>query len=229
MAQASPSRRRASAPGPGKSVMARARSSKGRTRIQAENEDRILAAALEEFSNHGFRGATIDQIAARASMSKPNLLYYFARKQDVYVAVLQHTLGDWLEPLTQLDPDGEPTEEIWSYIERKLELSRSAPAASRLFANEILQGAPRIKSILEGPLRDLVEEKCTIIQGWIDAGGLRPVDPLHLLFMIWATTQHYADFEVQIDALSDATRSDRFACAERTLRTLFLEGLLPRE
>lgn len=209
--------------------MARARSSRGRTRIQAENEHRILDAALEEFSIHGFRGATIDQIAARASMSKPNLLYYFARKQDVYVAVLQHTLGDWLEPLTELDANGDPAEEIWSYIERKLELSRTAPSASRLFANEILQGAPRIKSILEGPLKDLVDEKCRVIQGWIDVGKLRPVDPMHLLFMIWATTQHYADFEVQIDALSDAPRAERFSDAQGTLRTLFLEGLLPRD
>jgi TetR/AcrR family transcriptional regulator len=205
----------------------RAGASRGRTRIQAENEERILAAALEEFSIHGFRGATIDKIAGRASMSKPNLLYYFARKQDVYVAVLQHTLRNWLEPLTTLDPDGEPAEEIWGYIQRKLALSRSAPAASRLFANEVLQGAPRIRSILEGPLKDLVAEKCAVIQGWVDAGRLRPVDPLHLLFMIWATTQHYADFEVQIDALSDAPRADRFASAERTLRTIFLNGLLP--
>jgi TetR/AcrR family transcriptional regulator len=210
------------------SMAARARSSRGRTRIQAENEQRILAAALEEFSVHGFRGATIDQIAARAAMSKPNLLYYFARKEDVYVAVLEHTLTDWLEPLKQLDAKGDPAEEIWSYIERKLELSRSAPSASRLFANEILQGAPRVKSILEGPLKELVDEKCLVIQAWIDAGALRDVDPMHLIFMIWATTQHYADFEVQIDALSDAPREDRFTSAEQTLRTVFVEGLLPR-
>jgi TetR/AcrR family transcriptional regulator len=209
-------------------MAARARSSRGRTRIQAENEERILAAALEEFSAHGFRGATIDQIATRASMSKPNLLYYFARKEDVYLAVLEHTLTDWLEPLKKLDGKGDPAEEIWSYIQRKLDLSRSAPSASRLFANEILQGAPRVKSILEGPLKGLVEEKCQVIQDWIDAGALRAVDPMHLIFMIWATTQRYADFEVQIDALSNAPREDRFKSAEQTLRTVFVEGLLAR-
>jgi TetR/AcrR family transcriptional regulator len=209
-------------------MAARARSSRGRTRIQAENEKRILDAALEEFSAHGFRGATIDKIAARASMSKPNLLYYFARKEDVYVAVLEHTLTDWLEPLKKLDAKGDPAEEIWGYIKRKLELSKSAPSASRLFANEILQGAPRVKSILEGPLKDLMDEKCRVIQDWIDAGALRAVDPMHLIFMIWATTQHYADFEVQIDALSNTSREDRFKNAELTLRTVFVEGLLPR-
>ena len=50
----------------------------GRTRIQEKNIAAILEAALEVFSQHGFRGATLDQIAKAASLSKPNLLYYFS-------------------------------------------------------------------------------------------------------------------------------------------------------
>ena len=74
-----------------------------KTRIQAQNEELILKAALEAFSAFGFRGATVDQIAAHCGLSKPNLLYYFRRKEDIYVAVLEHTLHDWLEPLRRLD------------------------------------------------------------------------------------------------------------------------------
>lgn len=47
---------------------------------------------------------------------------------------------------------------------------------------------------LTGDLKALVDEKSAIVSGWIDRGKLAPVDPQHLIFMIWATTQHYADF-----------------------------------
>ena len=139
-----------------------------KTRIQTQNEEIILAAALEVFSAYGFRGSTVDQIARTCGLSKPNLLYYFRRKEDIYVAVLEHTLQDWLEPLRAVDADGDPIEEISRYIRAKMDMSRENPEASRLFANEILHGAPAIGQFLKGPLKDLVDEKAGVIQGWID-------------------------------------------------------------
>lgn len=205
---------------------ARAGQSRKRTRIQQKNEQRILSAAVEVFSSYGFRGTTIDEIAAQSGMSKPNLLYYYKSKEAIYTAALEHTLEIWLEPLTRLDPAGDPAEEIWAYIEHKLEMSRQAPAASRLFANEIMHGAGAIETYLKTTLKDLVAEKCTILQNWIDQGRLAPIAPLHLIFMIWATTQHYADFEVQIDVLDETSREERFEVAQQTLKTIFLRGIL---
>ena len=112
------------------------------TRIQEANRRILLEAALDVFSTYGFRGTTIDQIAEKAGMSKPNLLYYFKRKQDIYVSVLEETLEEWLKPLHELDPQGDPVEELRRYITRKIEMSAQKPEASRLFANEILHGAP---------------------------------------------------------------------------------------
>ena len=128
--------------------MAEAGTAPRKTRIQAQNEELILKAALEVFSAYGFRGATVDQIATSCGLSKPNLLYYFRRKEDIYVAVLEHTLHDWLEPLRSLDPAGEPIDEITRYIRAKIRLSRDNPKASRLFANEILHGATAIGAYL---------------------------------------------------------------------------------
>lgn len=207
----------------------RATQTRRRTRIQEENETKILDAALDVFSKHGFRGATIDQIAQAAKMSKPNLLYYFARKEDMHIAVLNRLLAEWMEPLKALDPDGDPIEELRSYIRRKLEMSRTRPRESRLFANEILQGAPRIKSKLKGPLRKVVEKEAAIIEGWIKAGKLAPVDPTHLIFAIWATTQHYADFSVQVHAVLGPDGRGHFDAARKTLETMFLDGLRPRK
>lgn len=198
-----------------------------RTRIQARNEERIVAAALDVFSARGYRGATVDQIAASAGMSKANILYYFGRKQDIYAAVLERTLDVWLDPLAELDPHGDPVEEIWQYARQKLKLSYQAPLASRLFANEILQGAPVIRSFLQKELKAQVGSKCQIIQTWIDQGRLAPVHPLHLIFLIWSSTQHYADFEPQINALADVNKETLFEQAEDTLRLIIIRGLKP--
>lgn len=199
-----------------------------KTRIQAHNEDLILKAALEVFSAYGFRGSTVDQIAAGCGLSKPNLLYYFRRKEDIYVAVLEHTLHDWLEPLRKLEAAGDPIEEISAYIRAKIRMSRDNPKASRLFANEILHGAPAIAKYLKGPMKDLVDEKAAIIQGWITEGRLSAVDPHHLIFAIWATTQHYADFDAQVKAVAGSSAAT-MAKAEDTLLRLLVEGLRPRE
>ena len=198
------------------------------TRIQAENTQRVLDAALQVFSAHGFRGSTVEQIATAAGMSKANVLYYFRRKQDIYVAVLQQTIEDWLSPLEMLNPDGDPLEELWRYAQAKLHMSRNNPAASKLFANEVISGAPMIKSYLENELRQLVDQKCAIIQHWIDEGSLAPINPLHLLFFIWSTTQHYADFMPQIQVLHDGDTDTLFNDAEITLKQLLVNGLSPK-
>lgn len=210
--------------------MATAEATQRETRIQRENRERILEAALEVFSRHGFRGSTIDQIAVKAGMSKPNLLYYFRRKQDIYEAVLARLLDAWLAPLREMKSDGDPLAEIQGYIRRKLEMSRDFPRESRLFANEILQGAPRIKKMLEGELKRLVDEKAGLLTCWMREGKLARVDPWHLIFSIWATTQHYADFDVQVRAVLGAGRNGegRFEDAAEFLATLYAEGLRPR-
>ena len=203
----------------------RAAQTQRRTRIQAEKEEQILEAALEVFSRHGFRGSTIDQIAEAARMSKPNLLYYFRTKETIHRVLIDRLLETWLAPLRAIDPDGDPLEEIRSYVRRKLEMARDYPRESRLFANEVLQGAPRIQDEMKD-LKVLVKQKAEIIAGWSRAGKLADCDPYHLIFSIWATTQHYADFDVQVRAIL-GNRGDRFADAATYLDQLFLNGLKP--
>lgn len=198
-----------------------------RTRIQSEKRELILDAALEVFSTHGFRGATVDQIADAARMSKPNLLYYFKGKEEMHQTLIHRLLDTWLDPLRELDNVGDPLSELRGYIRRKLEMARDFPRESRLFANEILQGAPRIRPMIEGELKALVDEKAEVIKGWIKSGKIAPTDPYHLIFSIWATTQHYADFDVQVRAVLGPDRGGdgRFEDAARFLEGLFLEGL----
>ncbi len=200
------------------------------TRIQQLNNRKILDAAMEVFAEFGFHGATIDRVAEKAGISKPNLLYYFKSKQELYAAVLGWTLDVWIAPLSKLDPEGEPAIELRAYIAEKLEMSRLYPTASRVFANEILSGAPVLRPYLESELRDVVRQKAKTIQTWIDKGKLVPLDPVNLLFMIWATTQHYADFRPQVAAVLNKRELSKphFARIARSISDLILFGALPR-
>lgn len=194
------------------------------------NAERILDAGLLIFSRHGYSGARIDQIADAAEMSKPNLLYYFRTKEELYRAVLRRTLDMWLKPLRELDPKKDPREALGHYIDQKLAYSRTHPVASRLFAIEIMQGAPHLAEALSSELADLIESKKATIRKWIEDKKLADVDPYHLLFAIWATTQHYADFAAQISTLTGKSLSDEdfFVSAKSAVKRVILEGLLPR-
>ena len=197
------------------------------SRIQEMNRGRIIEAALGEFSRYGYSGATIDKISASAGMSKSNLLYYFSSKSDVYEAVLEHILDVWLAPLRTLDPEGDPATELAAYIRQKMKMSAERPEASRLFANEVMQGASQIRDVLEKDLKNLVTEKSKVIEQWIEAGRIRKIVPVHLIFTIWATTQHYADFDSQIRALTGTGLEDQafFEEAENAVCSLILSGL----
>lgn len=200
------------------------------SRIQTENRALIMKAALDVFSTDGFRGATIDRIAYRAGMSKTNLLYYYPSKEDIYRAAIERTVEDWLEPFATIDPEGDPIEELRRYVTAKLKMSAQAPEASRLFASEILRGAPLVTKFLTTRLKSLVDDKAGVIRRWIDDGKLAPVDPHHLIFAIWAMTQHYADFEVQIGALL-GTQTDKPGFhdqAAQAVLSILLNGVRPR-
>lgn len=200
-----------------------AKPAKSDTRIQKRNQALILDAGLNVFSQYGYRGSTLDQVAEASGLSKPNLLYYFRSKEAIYSALLAKLLENWLEPLRALNPDGDPVEELLDYANRKLDMSQHYPRESRLFANEIIQGAPRISDVLRTDLRELVDEVSEVIDGWVKSGRIRLVDPRHLVFSIWALTQHYADFDVQVRAILGD--EDPFEGAKRHLDAI-LRGLL---
>ncbi|MBK4716673.1 MULTISPECIES: HTH-type transcriptional regulator RutR [Tenebrionibacter/Tenebrionicola group] len=201
-----------------------------RATATAAKKTAILRAGLDIFSRFGLHGATLDRLAGQAGVSKTNLLYYFPTKETLYIAVLQDLLDIWLAPLKAFRADSQPVAAISDYIRLKLAVSRDYPQASRLFCQEMLQGAPLLKSLLEGELKELVAEKTAIINDWIAGGRLAAVDAHHLIFTIWATTQHYADFSVQIEAVSGRTLQDDafFHQAVEHIQRIILKGVCPR-
>lgn len=198
-----------------------------RSRAVSAKKQAILRAALDTFSQYGIHGTRLEQVAELSGVSKTNLLYYYPSKEALYVAVLQQILDIWLAPLKAFREEFTPLVAIKEYIRLKLEVSRDYPQASKLFCMEMLQGAPLLQAELSGDLKQLIDEKSAIIAGWVESGKLAAVDPHHLIFMIWASTQHYADFGSQIEAVTGKTLQDDafFQSAVDNVQRMIIEGI----
>lgn len=198
------------------------------TRIQRQKREVILAAALEAFAEDGLRGATLEKIADKAGMSKPHVVYYFGSKDAIYTELLQSLLEVWVQPLRDLSEDADPLAAILTYMRRKLRMSQEMPCESKMFATEILHGAPRMRPQLSGDLKALVDDKAALIARWSAEGKIAKIDPHHLIFSIWAMTQHYADFDIQVEAVLGTDRkAGLYDEADAFLTEFFVRALRP--
>jgi TetR/AcrR family transcriptional regulator len=191
-------------------------------------EELILRVAEEVFANRGFQGATMTEIGKRAGLPKANIHYYFSSKARLYQRVIDDVFTVWLKAADQFDDHDNPREALTAYISAKMELSRSRPNGSKVWANEIIHGAPMIRDYLETHVREWCASREARIQSWIDRGMMRPVNARYLLYMIWASTQHFADFGTQITVLNNGKplSDEAFEEAKQTLVDIFLGGLL---
>jgi len=167
-------------------------------KIRERNHELILAAAEHEFAVHGYRGASTQAIADRAGLPKANIHYYFKNKHLLYAAVLEQIMDAWNEALEDISPKDDPADVLRQFIRTKVELSYRKPRVSKLFAMEIIAGAPHLKEYIRTDMRQWVREKTKVFEQWIAEGRMAEVDPVQLIFLIWSSTQHYADFETQV-------------------------------
>ncbi len=178
--------------------------------IRQANEALILAAAEKIFAINGYKGAATGDIAREAGIPKANLHYYFKTKSVLYREVLKHILDDWMAAASAFDIYHEPEEALRTYVKAKMEFSRQRPYGSRVWASEIMSGAPVLDNFLSTTLKAWLNERVSTIRRWAREEKIKSVDPHALMFMIWATTQHYADFERQIIILNGGKElSDR--------------------
>ena len=198
-----------------------------RTDIRRANETAILQAAEKVFAEAGFGGATMQLIADMAGLPKANLHYYFATKEDLYRRVVQNIFEIWLHAADSFDSAADPATGIGAYIEAKMRISRDHPFGSKVWASEVMHGAPVIQDYLETTLRDWTAGRVALIHRWIASGRMAPIDPRHLLYMIWATTQHYADFNHQIETLNGGQplSDTQWHEATEAVKSMILRGI----
>ena len=187
----------------------------------------ILKSAERVFARRGFRGARLAEIADEANLPKTNILYYFESKEQIYRAVCQDVLDVWLNALGDISDDAEPDQALERYIKAKMDLSLKRPEASKVFAMEIISGAPMISDYLSKDLKSWVDKQVSVFEVWKVQGLIRDVSPTHVLFMIWAVTQTYADFQTQIKAVLGTKTIDKgeFDKAVATITEVMLRGL----
>ncbi|WP_425338528.1 TetR/AcrR family transcriptional regulator [Pseudomonas batumici] len=179
-------------------VEALALAGKPASRIRQKNQEAIIKAAEDEFARHGFKGTSMNTIALNAGLPKANLHYYFTHKLGLYIAVLSNILEQWDNTFNHLSADDDPAQALTRYIRAKMEFSRRQPQASRIFAMEIISGGECLTEHFNQDYRTWFQGRANVFQAWIDAGKMDPVDPVHLIFLLWGSTQHYADFATQI-------------------------------
>jgi len=194
--------------------------------VRQKNKKLILAAAKKEFVTHGFKGASIKRIAERAKIPRANIHYYFEDKTDLYQQLLNEILQVWNSHFDSLSSDQNPKEALTEYIRSKVIYSKEEPEASRIFASEIIHGAPVLKDYLSNEFRQWILQKVEVIEGWIEKELMHPVNPYHLLFLIWGSTQHYADFNVQVLAGLDKNKmnDEDFEQVIESLTSIILAG-----
>jgi TetR/AcrR family transcriptional regulator len=195
--------------------------------IREINERAILAAAETVFAERGFSGATMSAIAARAGAPKANIHYYFPTKETLYRAVIARVLTAWLDAARSFDVSDDPVEALTGYIGAKMDLAREMPLSSQIYASEMMRGAPVVQDYLDTTLSEWVEARSAVVRRWVGEGKLRPVEPKFLFYMIWATTQHYANAAHEIATLEGgAALSDgAFERAKRQVVETVLFGV----
>ncbi|WP_323166257.1 TetR/AcrR family transcriptional regulator [Pseudomonas bubulae] len=195
--------------------------------IRRSNVEKILLGAEKVFAEKGFAGTAMADIAAQVQLPRSNLHYYFSTKTDLYSAVLLGLLEVWKQDALCFETYDDPRLVLSSYIRAKMHHSRTRPHGSKVWANEMIHGAPTLGLALDASLYDWAKIKEGKIRQWVQDKRILPVEPSSLLYMIWASTQHYADFDHQVMIINDhQPLSDiQFERAVQTVTSVILRGI----
>ena len=194
-------------------------------------EAAIVEAAIDEFAKFGFEGSSMLGIARRAGLPRASIHYYFSSKAELYNRILRDILRAWNGAFDELDPSREPEVAISEYVHAKVMYSKEHPKSSKIFATEIIQGASNLRDYISLEYEHWLAGRVAVFQAWIDQGKIDVIDPYVLVFLIWGSTQFYADFSIQIEK-SGASKSfddDYFDLLSKNLTSIVLRGIgLPR-
>jgi TetR/AcrR family transcriptional regulator len=191
----------------------------------------ILQEAQSHFAQFGFEGASLENIAAAAGLSRHNLLYYFPSKEALYQRVLDDVLNQWLAGMDDLSHSDHPEQALRQYIQAKLRYSREHPDGAKVFTKEVIAGAPRYGKAITERVGPRLKAEVRTFERWAKEGLIAKVNFTHLMFIIWSVTQAYADQEAQFALLlgKPALTEKDYDKAEELIVRLVLSGLgLPK-
>jgi AcrR family transcriptional regulator len=206
---------------------------RSRRRLLAEESDRrgqILDAAFEEFSEKGFRGATIKSIARAAQLQSPALIYwYFPDKEALFREVLEAripVLRTVRDPAGLLDL---PPEKVLPIIARGYLSTFDNPAAQRM-ARLMVGEAMRRPEIAEVFGNTVIKRVLGFLKGYmerqIELGRLRPHDARSSARAFMGMLIPQAGGKLIFPVIREDGPTDEEHL--ETTASIFLEGLKPR-
>ena len=192
-------------------------------------QEAILAEAERQFARYGFEGVSLDSIAAVLDLSRQNLLYHWPSKEELYRAVLDSVMGEWMANMTAIAEADEPEAALQTYVAVKLRFSRDRPSGNAVFTREIMAGAPRYQDVLKAQVMPLLHADVDRFEHWADQGLIRRMDFTHLMFLIWSSTQAYADLGPQFSLYMGKPRLEDadFERARELITSLIWHSLKP--
>lgn len=198
-----------------------------RQQRRLDKEQAILREAEAQFARGGYDGTTLESIAAALDMSRHHLLYYFPSKTALYRRVIDDVMTQWLEGMGALAVGDDPGAALKRYIAAKLRASAERPDGSRVFTQEVMAGAPRYADALVERVGPVLKTDVKVFERWARAGRIRKLPFVHLMFVLWAATQAYADLAPQFALLlgKQALDDKDYAAAQAVIEQLVLAGL----
>jgi hypothetical protein len=138
---------------------------------------------------------------------------------------MQSILLKWNSSFDEVTADDCPAQSLANYIADKMETSRTHPYSSKVVAIEIINGGQNLEESVKEDNKIWVKGRIAVLEAWIAAHKIEMLNPEYLLYHIWSSTQHYADFSSQIRQLRGREMTDEdFTEATNTLVKLILKG-----
>jgi AcrR family transcriptional regulator len=165
-------------------AQARKRASATPRRPRAVRDDireRLLEAALLEFGDKGFDGASTRAIAQRIGAHQPQINYHFASKEALWTAAVDHLFGELAARMQGLvpDPRAEPAELAETFAEivrRFVAFAAEHPELNRIMVHEATSDSPRLTWMTNRHVRPLYETLRPVWRRLRRAGIAAPVD-----------------------------------------------------
>jgi AcrR family transcriptional regulator len=155
---------------------------------QESAEQRILAAAREEFIGHGLRGARMQSIADRVGVNKALVHYYFRSKEKLYDAVLKDTMATIVAALHKALPPGAEESDLRLLL-RKIVTAyiitfQENPNFPRFIIRELADGGTRLPQLIDTAILtvgDLPLRIHRLLEEGMKQGVIRPTKRVHFL------------------------------------------------